>query len=126
MLGQTRLNFETFRIDQPVRDTLNTILKNSKYSRAYLAVHIQELSGQICSEEILHNWTGPSRSSYRIPACVVPAFCEVTRTNTLLETILNPLDKKILSEEDIFLAKVGKLYKEKFKIETEIAKLEGH
>lgn len=124
-MSQSRLNFESFQIDEKIREVLGAVLKQSKFSRAYLAGHIQELSNQICTEEILHNWTGPSRSSYRIPACIVPAFCEVTGDLSLLDTILNPIDRRLVTEEDVYLAKVGQLYKRKFEIESEISKLEG-
>ena len=109
MTRQSLLRFETLNLDATVRAHLSRVLKESKESRAVIALRMSECSGQEVTEASLNNWTAPSKDTWRIPACLIPAFCYVTEDYSLFDVLLKPLARRLATEDEERQSRIGEI-----------------
>lgn len=60
-----------------------------------------------------------------MPVCLMPAFCYVTEDYSLFDLLLKPLGRRLATEDEERLSKLGKLHEERNKIDAEIQRLGG-
>lgn len=123
VITQARFEFEPFQIEMAVRNALSESLRECEQSRQWVAATIQELSGYPCTEAALHNWCAPSKKGiWRIPFCVVPAFCFATRDIRVFEVGQNPIKSMLISKR---LEELAQLDEAERRIKARRAELEG-
>jgi len=123
MTRQTQLRFETLNLDALVRTHLSRVLKDAKESRAIIALKMAEVSGQDVTETSLNNWTAGSKESWRMPACLIPAFCYATDDYSIFDVLLKPLDRRLATEDEERQSKIGQLHQQRDQIDAELEKL---
>lgn len=125
MTRQQQLRFETLNLDAAFRAHLSRVLKDAKDSRAVIALRMSEVSGHEVTESGLNNWTAGSKDSWRMPACLIPAFCFVTQDYSLFDLLLKPLAKRLATEDEERQSQIGKLIQDRDRIDQELERLKG-
>lgn len=74
--------------DNPLRNVLSESIRRSNLSRAEIADRMTLLVGQPITLNVLNNWIAPGREVSRMPACFVPAFVQVTRSDLILRFLM--------------------------------------
>lgn len=123
VITQARLEFEPFEIESQVRQALALSLRECDKSRAWVAATVQELSGHKCTEDSLHNWCALSKNGiWRIPFCVIPAFCWATQDIRVFQVGQKPINSMLVSKR---MEELAQLDEAERRIRARRAELEG-
>lgn len=121
------INIEgSFEYEQELRQDLNKAIKDHKTrtgeDRHALAATLSRATNLEISKNSLDCWTAPSRTDWRFPAQVLPAFIEATQAMWLLEKIANKCGLVVMTAEDAEMARLGKLKQMEALLKEEIKK----
>lgn len=95
--------------DGAVREALAETIRTSDMARADIAARMSALSGRQVSEHMLNAWTAPSRTSWRFPLALAPAFEVATSSYSLLERLAAWRGCRVLVGEEALQAEWGRL-----------------
>jgi hypothetical protein len=85
-------------LDILIRKLLTAALRVSFKSRFQIAEELSKRVGTHISVFMLNEYTAPSKSLRRFPAAWVPAFCDITRDDSLRLLLLDSRLCKLLLE----------------------------
>jgi hypothetical protein len=84
------------RTDQQLRSILFDSIRRSELDRKAVAARMSRLSGMVVSLNALNNWCAPGRENARMPAILVPAFCQACGDDRALRFLLGAELLKLL------------------------------
>jgi len=128
LAGQESLfdNFPEGSLDVSLsfRSSLSKALSKSKDSRHLLAARISETSNRSLSKDLLDKACSHD-VNYALRAEHIPAAIAVTRDFSFVQVLLDPFRYLIVGEEEGKWLKLGRLKKERSRIDGEIARMES-
>lgn len=96
-----------------LRCVLSDALKKSPLSRYQIAAIMSELTGQDISKSMLDAWTAESKTPWRFPFEYAAAFEAACGSICLQELLGRKRGTRVLVGEDMLLAELGRVEKEK-------------
>ena len=99
-----------------LRHELSRALKRVEKSRYAVAGEMSELTGQDIAKTTLDAWTAETRSPWRFPFEYAAAFEVACDTTCLQELLARKRGSRVLVGEDVLLAELGRLAKQKAEI----------
>lgn len=115
-------------IDYELRLSLNVAIKEYKKStgkdRFALAAELSRVTDTEVTKNSLDSWTAPSRTEWRFPLHLFPAFINVTGAKWLLNDLAMKCGCMVMSHDDAKAARYGKLKKLKEQLDKELKQAE--
>ncbi len=107
-----------------VRAALVKAIKNCPLSRYQIAARISELMDRDLTKEMLDKYCSESAEGHRLPAEIIPAFCKVTGSLSLLKIFAEPMACTFLDSTETQALEIVRLRLEREKLQNKIRELE--
>lgn len=110
-------------IHQPLRSALVAAISGSSLSRYQIAARMSELVGREITKTMLDAYAAESKEGHRLPAELLPAFCEATGDWRPLIILVEALGGMVLSPKEKAFVQLVKIEREKKRLERRAEQL---